>query len=104
MINGQWTGSRTPNEHAVLTGTNADGSLAPGETCVGWTSEMAPPDGGVADDGTLFVARVGHTDGIGGGCSTAPTPNNLPSWNSAHDNGGCNNTAEVAPAVSIASR
>jgi hypothetical protein len=93
MINGQWTGSRTPNEHAVLTGTNADGSLAPGKTCVGWTSEMAPPDGGVADGGTLFVARVGHTDGFGGGGRTATTPNNLPSWNSADDNGGCNNTA-----------
>jgi hypothetical protein len=39
------------------------------------------------------VARVGHTDGFGGMCSTLTTPNNLPSWNSAHDNAGCNDTA-----------
>jgi hypothetical protein len=93
LINGQWTGSPTPNEHDVLTGSNADGTLAAGKTCLDWTSAGMPPDAGIPDGGEAFVARVGHTDGFGGMCSTATTPNNLPSWNSAHDNGGCNNTA-----------
>ena len=29
-INGQWTGSPTPNEHDILTGSTADGRVAPG--------------------------------------------------------------------------
>ncbi len=47
MINGQWTGAPTPLEHDVLTGTNADGTLATGKTCSDWTSSVGPPDGGV---------------------------------------------------------
>jgi hypothetical protein len=95
MINGQWTGSPTPNEHDILTGTNADGTLAPGKTCADWTSADAPPDGGapdggLPDGGSYLVARVGHTDGFGGTCNMTPP---LTSWNSAHDNAGCNNTA-----------
>jgi hypothetical protein len=94
MINGQWTGSMPPNEHDILTGSNADGTVAVGKTCGDWTSaQAAVTDGGVVDGGSLGVARVGHSDGFGGGCSTATTPNNFPSWNSAHDNGGCDNTA-----------
>jgi hypothetical protein len=93
LINGQWTGSPTPNEHDILTGSNADGTLAVGKTCLDWTSAMQPPDGGVPDGGQPFVARVGHSDGFGGSCNTATTPNNLPSWNSAHDNAGCHDTA-----------
>ncbi|MBV9949666.1 MAG: hypothetical protein JOZ69_22685, partial [Myxococcales bacterium] len=92
MINGQWTQSLSPLEHDILTGTNADGTLAPGKTCLDWTSAM-PADAGVPDGGELFVARVGHTDGFGPNCSTATTPNNVTSWNSAHDNAGCDNTA-----------
>ena len=98
MINGQWTGAPTPLEHDVLTGTNADGTLAMGKTCSDWTSSAGVPDGGVPDggaaDGGYFVARVGHTDGLGPNCATAPAPpNDVSSWNSAHDNAGCNDTA-----------
>jgi hypothetical protein len=93
MINGQWTGSPAPLEHDILTGSNADGTLAAGKTCLDWTSSLAAPDAGVPDGGELLVARVGHTDGFGPMCSTATSPNNLPSWNSAHDNAGCNDTA-----------
>lgn len=97
MINGQWTGSPTPNQHDILTGSNADGTLFPGKTCSDWTSSVGPPDGGVPDggspDGGYFVARIGHTDGFGGNCTTAPAPpNDVSSWNSAHDNAGCNDT------------
>jgi Protein of unknown function (DUF1554) len=92
MINGQWTGSPAPLEHDILTGSNADGTLAPGRTCLDWTS-AAGPDGGAPDSGELAVARVGHTDGFGPMCSVAMTPNNVTSWNSAHDNAGCNDTA-----------
>jgi hypothetical protein len=92
MINGQWTGSPAPLEHDILTGSNADGTLAVGKTCLDWNSALGP-DAGAPDSGELLVARVGHTDGFGPMCSTATSPNNLPSWNSAHDNAGCNDTA-----------
>ena len=49
LINGQWTGSPTPNQHDILTGSNADGTLAPGLTCGDWTS-----------DSTSLTAQVGH--------------------------------------------
>jgi hypothetical protein len=78
-INGQWTGSPLPNEHDILTGTNADGTLAIGLTCGDWMS-------GSAGD----VAQVGHSDGMGGNQSTAGT---LSSWNAAHTNQNCSNTA-----------
>src|SRR5262245_20233783 len=32
-INGQWTGSPSPVEHDILTGSNSDGTLMPGMTC-----------------------------------------------------------------------
>jgi hypothetical protein len=97
MINGQWTGSPLPNEHDILTGTNADGTLAMGKTCSDWTSSVGPPDGGVPDggaaDGGYFLARIGHTDGFGTNCAAAPAPpNDVTLWNSAHDNAGCNDT------------
>ena len=79
-----------PNTHDILTGSNADGTLAVGKTCSDWTSAAGPPDGAAPDGGSLFVARVGHADGFGPMCNTATTPNNLTSWNSAHDNAGCN--------------
>ena len=78
-INGQWTGSPTPVEHDILTGSNADGTLAPGLTCADWTSASA-----------AVVARVGHSDGMGPNQSPAGA---LSSWNSAHDNQNCSDTA-----------
>jgi Protein of unknown function (DUF1554) len=78
-INGQWTGSPPPIEHDILTGSNADGTLAPGLTCADWTS-ASPND----------VGQVGHSDGLGPNQSTAGA---LASWNSAHANQNCANTA-----------
>src|SRR5687767_15586219 len=78
-INGQWTGSPAPNEHDILTGSNADGTLASGQTCSDWTSDSAS-----------VTAIVGHSDGMGPGQSTAGA---LSSWNSAHANQNCADTA-----------
>jgi hypothetical protein len=78
-INGQWTGSPSPVQHDVLTGSNADGTLMPGLTCADWTS-------GSASD----VGQVGHSDGLGPGQSTAGA---LASWNSSHSNQNCADTA-----------
>jgi uncharacterized protein DUF1554 len=78
-INGQWTGSPSPVQHDILTGSNADGTVASGLTCADWTS---------ASD--TLQAQVGHSDGFGTGQSTSGTN---ASWNSAHVNGSCANTA-----------
>lgn len=78
-INGQWTGSPSPVEHDILTGSNADGTLVPGRTCADWTSASAD-----------LSAQVGHSDGMGPNQSTAGT---LSSWNAAHLNQDCSNTA-----------
>jgi Protein of unknown function (DUF1554) len=78
-INGQWTGSPSPVQHDILTGSNADGTLMSGFTCSDWTS-------GSAGD----VGQVGHSDGLGPGQSTAGA---LSSWNSAHANQNCSDTA-----------
>jgi hypothetical protein len=78
-INGQWTGSPSPVEHDILTGSNADGTLAAGLTCGDWTS-----------DSTTLSAQVGHSDGMGPNQSTAGA---LASWNAAHTNQNCSNTA-----------
>jgi Protein of unknown function (DUF1554) len=78
-INGQWSGSPSPVEHDILTGSTADGTLIPGKTCNDWTSQS-----------TTVAATVGHSDGLGPGASTAGA---LSSWNSAHDNESCANTA-----------
>jgi len=60
------------NQHDMLTGSNADGTLQTGEApCGNWTS--AATTGG---------AMVGHHNKQGGGA--APT-----SWNSAHSSRGC---------------
>jgi hypothetical protein len=79
MINGQWTGSPTPNQHDILTGSTAEGRLIPGSTCADWTSES-----------TTLVAQVGHSDGLGPNQDTSGA---LSSWNSAHANQNCSNTA-----------
>jgi hypothetical protein len=78
-INGQWSGSPTPNEHDILTGSTAEGTVMAGLTCSDWTS-------GSAD----VAAQVGHSDGLGAGGSTAGTAT---SWNSAHASASCANTA-----------
>jgi hypothetical protein len=79
-VNGSWgrIAMNDPNEHDILTGTNADGTVFVGRTCLDWTS--AGPDKG----------QVGHSDGLG------PNMNPMPpyaSWNSSHDNMDCSNTA-----------
>ncbi len=78
-IPGQWTGSPAPVEHDILTGSNADGTLLRGMTCSDWTSDSAS-----------LAAQVGHSDGLGPGGDTSGT---LSSWNSAHANQNCANTA-----------
>ncbi len=78
-INGQWTGSPAPVEHDMLTGSNADGTVAVGLTCADWTSAA-----------TTVAAQVGHSDGMGPNQSTAGA---LASWNSAHANQNCADTA-----------
>lgn len=78
-INGQWTGSPSPVEHDILTGSNGDGMLLPGMTCADWTSASSD-----------LAAQVGHSDGMGPNQSTAGA---LASWNSAHANMNCANTA-----------
>jgi hypothetical protein len=78
-INGQWTGSPTPNEHDILTGSTADGRVMTGSTCADWTSSAASATG-----------QVGHSDGMGPQQNTTPP---LSSWNSAHSNLNCSDTA-----------
>jgi hypothetical protein len=78
-INGQWTGSPSPVEHDILTGSNSDGTLAAGMTCADWTS-----------DSSASFAQVGHSDGMGPNQNTTAP---LSSWNSAHRNENCSNTA-----------
>lgn len=70
----------TPNQHDILTGSNADGTVYTGggtTACGNWTSN---------GEGT---ARVGHHDRQGGG-------ENPTSWNSAHDSRGCSQENLVA--------
>jgi len=79
MINGQWAGSPSPVEHDIMTGSSADGTLLAGLTCGDWTS-----------DSTSAIGQVGHSDGMGPGGDTSGA---LSSWNSAHTNQNCANTA-----------
>lgn len=78
-INGQWPASPPPVEHDILTGSKEDGTVMADKTCADWTSSD-----------TKLVAQVGHSDGLGPGANA-----NQPysSWNSAHSNEGCNDTA-----------
>jgi hypothetical protein len=78
-INGQWSGSPSPVEHDIMTGSASDGTLLPGLTCGDWTS-----------DSTASLGQVGHSDGLGPGGDTSGA---LSSWNSAHANQNCANTA-----------
>jgi hypothetical protein len=78
-INGQWTGSPSPVEHDILTGSTSDGTLLSGQTCEDWTSAAI-----------TATAQVGHSDGFG---PNQDTSGSLASWNSAHTNLNCSNTA-----------
>ena len=78
-INGQWTGSPSPVQHDILTGSTAEGLVMPGRTCSDWTSDAAN-----------VTAQVGHSDGMG---PNQNTDGALSSWNSAHANQSCANTA-----------
>jgi hypothetical protein len=78
-INGQWPGSPSPVEHDIMTGSGADGTLLAGLTCGDWTSDSPATQG-----------QVDHSDGLGPNASTAGA---LSSWNSAHSNRNCANTA-----------
>jgi Protein of unknown function (DUF1554) len=78
-INGQWSGSPSPNQHDVLTGSTADGRVMAGMTCSDWTSSSASE-----------AAQVGHSDGLGPNMGTTGS---LPSWNSAHASESCADTA-----------
>jgi hypothetical protein len=71
-INGQWTGSPSPNEHDILTGSTADGRVMAGLTCGDWTSAAAN-----------LAAQVGHSDGLGPGGDSSGS---LSSWSSSHPN------------------
>ena len=71
VVNGR---GDSPNKHDILTGSQMDGTVQPGDakvaTCSNWTSD---------GEGS---ASVGHHDRQGGG--TNPT-----SWNFAHGSKGC---------------
>ena len=72
----------TPNQHDILTGSQPDGTLQPGEgdtTCGNWTS---------ASDGS-GSGQLGHVDRMGRGATGA-------SWNSAHPSRGCSQANLVA--------
>ena len=45
-INGQWPSSPSPNEHDILTGSNADGTVLAGATCGDWTSAADTAEAG----------------------------------------------------------
>lgn len=67
-----------PNQHDILTGTKADGTLAEGQTCDDWTSN---------GEGS---AMLGHHDRQGP--ETLPTGT---SWNAAHPSRGCGQEALI---------
>jgi hypothetical protein len=69
----------TPNEHDILTGSNADGTLAAGQTCGDWTLD---------GEGT---AMLGHVDRMG-----PDTLATAASWNAAHPSRGCSQENLVA--------
>jgi len=77
IINGR---GDTPNQHDILTGSQADGTAFPAgtdQTCSNWTSNS---------EGT---AVVGHFDRQGGGAN--PT-----SWNNAHSSRSCSQEDLIA--------
>lgn len=77
-IPGQWPGSPMGVQHDILTGSNVDGTLNAGKTCMNWTSAMAG-----------LQSAVGHSDGLGPMASMAA---NYRPWNYSHT-GMCSDTA-----------
>jgi len=71
--------SGNPQQHDILTGTLADGTVAAGLTCSDWTA-------------TTGTVQVGHANRAGGGA--APS-----SWSAAHGNVGCAPIGAPAPNV-----
>jgi hypothetical protein len=72
----------TPNQHDILTGSQADGTLQPGDgdtTCNNWTSNSDGSGSG----------QLGHADRMGRGATAS-------SWNSAHPSRGCSQANLVA--------
>ena len=67
-----------PNQHDILTGSNADGTLSQGNTCGDWTMN---------GDGS---AMVGHHDRMGPEDLATGT-----SWNAAHPSRGCGQEALI---------
>jgi hypothetical protein len=63
----------SPNMHDILTGSNADGTVATGMTCEDWTSNAS-----------TAKAFVGHHDRIGLRDDAASK-----SWNASHPSRGC---------------
>lgn len=78
-IAGQWPGSPRPIEHDILTGSTQQGTLMAGMTCNDWTSDSA-----------TVATQVGHSDGLG---PAGDQSGALSSWNSAHANQNCADTA-----------
>ncbi|MGF1624808.1 MAG: hypothetical protein ACFCVH_07985 [Alphaproteobacteria bacterium] len=68
----------SPNQHDILTGSNADGTLSEGNTCDDWTSN---------GEGS---AMVGHHDRMG--LNEEPPAK---SWNASHPSRGCSQEALV---------
>jgi hypothetical protein len=67
-----------PNQHDILTGSQADGTLQTGDApCGNWTS------------GDAGAAMVGHVDRRGGGAAAT-------SWNASHPSRGCSQQNLVA--------
>ena len=77
VINGR---GDTPNQHDILTGSNADGTVAAGMTCEDWTSNASTSKG-----------FVGHHDRIGLK-DDAPSK----SWNASHPSRACDAASLVA--------
>jgi len=76
VVNGR---GDTPNVHDILTGSNADGTLAAGQTCGDWT---------LSGEGS---AMLGHSDRSGPETLATGT-----SWNAAHPSRGCGQEALVS--------
>jgi hypothetical protein len=77
MVNG--VGDK-PNQHDILTGSQADGTAQMGEApCGNWTSNAEGKGGGM----------VGHSDRMGGGAAAT-------SWNASHMSRGCSQQNLVA--------
>ena len=84
-INGQWSGSPSPNQHDVYTGSDRAGMLAGADmTCTDWTS-------------TTGMTQVGHTDGTG---PNGNTSGNYAYWSGSHQSS-CNDPTPAGGAGKI---